>query len=66
MSDTTYTITSSQPLTQQQIDYLNSCLENLPSSHPDFEDVPEYMFKFSPFIVTTFELIDESLYWYVV
>lgn len=35
----TYNFLSSQPLTQQQLDYLNECLENLP--YEVFEELPE-------------------------
>jgi len=42
-NETVYTFTSSQPLTKQQLEYLNRCMYNMPSADTeDFSDVPEY------------------------
>lgn len=42
-NETVYTFTTSQPLTKQQLNYLNRCLEELPFSDTvDQLDVPEY------------------------
>ena len=39
----TYTFQTSHPLTQTQIDKINQLITfDLPSEHPDFEDVPEW------------------------
>lgn len=39
----TYNFQTSQPLTQSQIDYINQILiSELPSDHPDLEDIPEW------------------------
>lgn len=39
----TYNFQTSQPLTQEQIDYLNDCLLNLPSNDKKyFMDIPEF------------------------
>jgi hypothetical protein len=44
MYDITYSFITSQPLTKQQIDYINQCLTNLPTTDTeDFLDVPEYV-----------------------
>ena len=41
--DYTYNFVTSQPLTQKQIDWLNTqLLENLPSADEDLEDIPEW------------------------
>ena len=42
MLATIYTFTTSQPLTQKQLDYLNSCFDNLPSELVDNIDIPEW------------------------
>lgn len=41
-TDITYSFTSSQPLTVEQLNYLNHCLQNLPTTDEEnFLDIPE-------------------------
>jgi hypothetical protein len=46
----TYTLQTSQPLTQQQLQFLNDLISNtdLPSNDPNFNDIPEDMFLLTP------------------
>ena len=39
----TYTLQTSQPLTQEQLDYINNLISTatLPSNCPNFSDIPE-------------------------
>lgn len=51
-NDINYTFSCSQPLTQQQLDYLDNCLQNLPYQDSEYMlDVPEY--------TTLIELVQE-------
>jgi hypothetical protein len=42
-TETTYIFTSSQPLTKQQLEYLNRCMYNMPCEDTEnCLDLPEY------------------------
>ena len=43
MLATTYSFTTSQPLTKQQLEYLNNCFDNLPTTDPqNYSDIPDW------------------------
>jgi hypothetical protein len=46
----TYTLQTSQPFTQQQLDYINDLISNctLPSNDSEFNDIPEDLFLLTP------------------